>query len=201
MRIVCQKFEGSVWRCLLILFLQYLSYLNNILGTIASHEMVENIKITKKRGLGMMDEFISRFTDFEYPSRNEGKTASYYDSIKKGCIISNCQKENLSYKSSYKSKLFGEILSRFEGKKLNLRTIMDWPVTSKSYTIAAEDRKVHSNSKSLFRNHLQGLCEVKPLRVPPTAIQTSIVDVMRVVRMISIKNANPPIFLSWEKNV
>ena len=64
MRIVCQKCEGSVWRCLLIFFLQYLSHLN-ILGTIASHEMVENIKTTKTRGLERMDEFISRFTDFE----------------------------------------------------------------------------------------------------------------------------------------
>ena len=36
---------------------------------------------------------------------------------------------------------------------------------------------------------------------PSTEIQTSIVDAMRVVRMISVKNANPPIFLSWAKNV
>ena len=36
---------------------------------------------------------------------------------------------------------------------------------------------------------------------PSTEIQTSIVDAMRIVRMISIKNANPSIFLSWAKNV
>ena len=48
------------------------------------------------------------------------------------------------------SKSFGEILSRFEEKILNLRMIMDWPVTSKPYTIAIEDGKVRSNSKSLF---------------------------------------------------
>ena len=40
------------------------------------------------------------------------------------------------------------------------------------------------------------LCPIKPSSDPSTAIQTSIVDAMRVARMISIKNANPPIFLS-----
>ena len=45
------------------------------------------------------------------------------------------------------------------------------------------------------------LCQVKPLSDPSIAIQTSIVDAMRAVRMISIKNVNTPIFLLWAKNV
>ena len=98
------------------------------------------------------------------------------------------------------SKSFCEILFRFEGKKLNLRMIMDWPVTSKPYAIAVEDGKVRSNSKSLFRNYLQCLCQVKPSSNPSSAIKTSIVDATLVVRMISIKNVNPSIFLSWAKN-
>ena len=77
---------------------------------------------------------------------------------------------------------------------------MDWPVTSKPYAIAAEDGKVRSNSKSLFRNYLQCLCQVKPSSNPSSAIKTSIVDATLVVRMISIKNVNPSIFLSWAKN-
>ena len=85
--------------------------------------------------------------------------------------------------------------------KLTLCVIMDWPVTSKPYAIAAENGKVRSNSKSLFRNYLQCLCQVKPSSDPSTSIQTSIVDAMQVVGMISIKNANPPIFLLWAKNV
>ena len=36
--------------------------------------MVGNIKTTKTRGLERMDEFISRFTNFEYPGRNESKS-------------------------------------------------------------------------------------------------------------------------------
>ena len=39
--------------------------------------------------------------------------------------------------------------------------IMDWPVTSKPLAIAAENSKVRSNSKSLFRNYLQCLRQVK----------------------------------------
>ena len=70
-------------RCLIIFFLQYLSYLNNIPGAIASHEMVENIKPIKTRGLERINEFISRYTNFEYLGRNENKRASYYGSIKK----------------------------------------------------------------------------------------------------------------------
>ena len=38
------------------------------------------------------------------------------------------------------------------------------------------------------------LCQIKLSSGQSTAIQTSIVDAMRVVRMISIKNADPPIF-------
>ena len=74
--------------------------------------------------------------------------------------------------------------------------IMDCPATSKPYAIAAEDGKVRANSKSLFRNYLQCLYQVKPSSDPSTAIQTFIVDAMRAVRMSSIKNANLPIFLS-----
>ena len=54
----------------------------------ASHEMVENIKTTKTRGLERMDEFTSRFTDFEYPGRKESKRANYYDSIKIEKVVS-----------------------------------------------------------------------------------------------------------------
>ena len=75
---------------------------------------------------------------------------------------------------------------------------MHWPVTSKPYAIAAEDDKVRSDSESLY---LQCLRQLKPSSDPSAAIHTSIFDAMKVVRMISIKNANPLIFLSWAKNV
>ena len=89
--------------------------------------MVENIKTTKTRGLERMDEFISRFTNFEYPGRNENKRASYYDSIKKEKVVSfqTVKKKTPVTIPLDESKSFGEILSRFEGKKLNLCMIMD----------------------------------------------------------------------------
>ena len=95
----------------------------------------------------------------------------------KGCIISNYQKENPVTIPLDESKSFRKILSRFEGKKLNLRMIMDCHITSKPYAIAA-DGKVRSNSKSLFINYLHCLCQVKPSSDPSTAIQTFIVDAM-----------------------
>ena len=55
-------------------------------------------------------------------------------------------------------------------------------------------------SRSLVSEEIW-LCLVKPSSDPSTAIQTSIVDATRVVRMISIKNASPPIFLLCAKNV
>ena len=45
------------------------------------------------------------------------------------------------------------------------------------------------------------LCHIKPSSEPSTATQTTIVDVMGVVRMISIENSNPLIFLLWTKKV
>ena len=114
--------------------------------------MVENIKTRKTIGLVRMDEFTSRFTDFEYLGRNESKSGSYYGRIKKEKVLSfqNVKKKTPATIPLDESKSFGEILSRFEEKILNLRMIMDWPVTSKPYTIAIEDGKVRSNSKSLF---------------------------------------------------
>ena len=73
--------------------------------------MVENIKITETRGLERMDEFISRFTDPEYPGRNKDKRASSYDSIKKEKVVSfETVKKIIPVTNPLnKSKTFGEI--------------------------------------------------------------------------------------------
>ena len=47
-------------------------------------------------------------------------------------LLSTIKDENMSY---------GEILSRFENKKLDLRTIINWRVTSKPYSIYNENEK------------------------------------------------------------
>ena len=78
---------------------------------------------------------------------------------------------------------------------------MHWPVTRKPYSLAAEDGKVQSNRKSLFRNHLQALSPQQSTVNPSLSIYTCIVDTMKVVRMITIKDLNPPTFDSCAKKV
>ena len=171
------------------------------LGTTVSDEQVENIT-TKARDFETINEAITTFSD----------SANFLDlKKKKDCLYGGIKREKIKFQSEKKqlrgsipvdeSESFGKILSCFEGKKLNLRKIMDWPVTSKPYAVAAEDGKICSNSKSLLRNYLQLLCPVKPSNTAPVTIRTSVVDAMRVVRMIPVQDVDPPTFLSWAKNV
>ena len=44
------------------------------------------------------------------------------------------------------NKSIGEVLSSFDQSKLDLRMLMDWPVTSRSYTITAKDEKVRADT-------------------------------------------------------
>ena len=160
--------------------------------------MVKNIT-TKFRDFEKIDEAFSDSAN----SRELGKKKDYLHGGVKGEKV-KFQSEKKQLRDSFpvdESDSFGEILSSFEGKKLNLRMIMDWPVTSKPYAVAAEDGKISSNSKSLLRNYLQHLCPVKPSNTAPVSIRTSVVDAMRVVRMIPIEDVDPPTYLSWAKNV
>ena len=77
---------------------------------------------------------------------------------------------------------------------------MDWPVTSKPYAIAAEDGKIRSNAKSLFRNNLQLLSPEKLTKHPSLTICSSVVNTMRV-GLIPINDTNPTTFLSWAKKI
>ena len=65
------------------------------------------------------------------------------------------------------NKSFGEIFACFDNQTLNLRQIMNWPVTNKPYSICSEDGKVKAYTKSLFRNKLQSLCLVAPTNFAP----------------------------------
>lgn len=61
-----------------------------------------------------------------------------------------------------------------------------------------ESRKLN---KHLFRNHLQNLCPIPKMHKAPESISMSIVDAMRVVRMIPIAGLKPRIFKSWADSV
>ena len=51
-----------------------------------------------------------------------------------------------------------------------------------------------------MRNNLEKLCPVKPVKVAPDILAT-VVDAMKVVRIIPITGLKPPIFLTWANNV
>ena len=62
-------------------------------------------------------------------------------------------------------------------------------------------RLTKQTEKFLFLNKLKSLSPAAPIKSPPTYITTSIVDAMRVARIITIKDTNPPLFLTWERKV
>ena len=65
---------------------------------------------------------------------------------------------------------YGEI-SRFDNKKLDHGMIMNWPVTSKPYSICGEHEKTRSRRKSDFRNKLKLMLPLKPKNIPPTDLR------------------------------
>ena len=62
-------------------------------------------------------------------------------------------------------------------------------------------QKMENVVKSLLRNYLQQQSPEKLTKDPPAAIQSSVVDAMRVVRLIPITGASSPPFLPWAKRV
>ena len=86
---------------------------------------------------------------------------------------------------------YGEILSRFTNKKLDLRMIMNWSVTSKLYSMRDENEKTRSNHKSDFRNKSQLMSPLKPTNKPLTDVKVCAVDEMRVLRLIPITIIQP----------
>ena len=164
-------------------------------GEIATDEMKTDLNDIKERGETARDEFIERFTKADSP-------LSYYDPIKK-------QKFNLFEKKKSENKQsipedegqsFTEVLATFDQRKLDLRSIMDYCVTSKPWAIVNENEKSRESNKYLLRNYLQNICPVpKKYTLPDTS--ASIVDAMRVVRMIGIGNLKPHTYRSWANQI
>ena len=96
------------------------------------------------------------------------------------------------------SQSFTEIFALFDEKKmLNIRAIMEWPVFSKPWAIVNEDMKSRDNQKSLFRNGLQAMSPLTSTNTIPKDIATSIVDGMRIVRLIRVGNLQTKTFKCW----
>ena len=127
-------------------------------GQQASPEMIENFNNLKLRGRDALQEFLSRFTSSSN-STNEQSIKSYYDPIKRQKLItfkSTGTKVKTKTVTEDEKQYFTEILSVFDSRKLNLRYIIQWPVTySISYSICDKDGDSRSSQKALFRNKLQ----------------------------------------------
>ena len=157
--------------------------------------MKADLNDIKGRGETARDEFIGRFTNADSP-------LSYYDPIKK-------QKFNLFEKKKSENKQsipedegqsFTEVLASFDQRKLDLRRIMDYCVTSKPWSIVNENEKSRESNKYLLWNYLQNICPVPKKYSLPDA-SASIVDAMRVVRMIRIGNLKPHTYRSWANQI
>ena len=146
-----------------------------------------------------MNEFIARFTFQE----NNFSQNTYYDSIKKRKVVSfvTNRSKKISTIAEDENKSFDEIFACFDNQTLNLCQIMNWLVTNKLYSICSEDDKVKENTKSLFWNKLQSLCPVAPTNFAPKCVSASVVDAMRVVRIIPIKGTDPPLYSTWTKKL
>ena len=92
---------------------------------------------------------------------------------------------------------FAELLAQFDGKTVELKSAMHGRVTSKPWSIVNENDKTRANAKSAFRNLLQQSSPVSPTNAMPGDINVSVVDAMRVVKMISIKKVSPRTFRGW----
>ena len=78
---------------------------------------------------------------------------------------------------------------------------INWPVTSKPYSVCGKNEKTRSSRKSDFRNKLQLMSPLKPTSIPPTDVKVCVVDAMRVLRLIPITTTAPPTFLKWAEAV
>ena len=159
--------------------------------------MVKIVKSLEHIGENVINEFMAMFTFQE----NNSSQNTYYDSIKKQKVVSfvTTSNEKMPTVAEDENKSFGEIFACFDDQTLNLRQIMNWPVTNKPYSICSEDGNVKANAKSLFGNKLQSLCPVAPTNF--ARVSASVSDAMRVVRIIPRKGTNPPLYLTWAKKL
>ena len=94
-----------------------------------------------------------------------------------------------------------KFLAIFDQKKLNLRKIIDYCVTSKPWSVANEYERSRGNNKSLFRNYLQSESAASKLQKSPDNISSSIIDTTRVVRLISISGLKQRTLKSWADRI
>ena len=166
-------------------------------GEIATEEIINDIIDSKNRREVARNEFIQRF------KKNYSKL-KYDDPIKRN-QLKLFEKETRKKKHSIpedEGQSSTKFLAIFDQKKLNLRKIIDYCVTSKPWSVANEYERSRGNNKSLFRNYLQSESAASKLQKSPYNISSSIVvDTSRVVRLISIARLKQRTFKSWTDRI
>ena len=98
-----------------------------------------------------MNEFFKRITEKNEKERTITEK-SYQDPIKKQKLVifgSNQKKKKLLSTTEDEIESYGET-SRFDNKKLDHGMIMNWPVTSKPYSICGENEKHAPDVNQIF---------------------------------------------------
>ena len=173
-------------------------------GTIASDEMVRNVLSAKKTGEDAITELFTRFTT-TVTDVTDPKRAKYNDPIRKQKIytFTNQQQKKKKHQKipEDECELLGYVLAQFDEKRLDLKHLLQWPVTSKPWAICSKVEQRKSSRKPLFRNNLQLLSPAPSTATVPSGVCYCIVDAVRVVKMITITNLTTPTFLRWEKRL
>ena len=162
-------------------------------GLKATEQMTIDSPDIKTRGAKTRDMFLEALSSKE-------KKEVYYDSIKRQDIKLFVVKEKRKKKESValdESQSFAEVFSLFDEHKLDIRSILQWPVFSKLWAIVNEDLKSRDNANSVFKNALQLMAPINSTCVAPKGITASIVDCMRVVRMMRPSNFGGNTLRHW----
>ena len=164
-------------------------------GIKATDEMKEDSLNIKERGATARVSFIK-----ELPTK-ENKDA-YYSTIKRQPIKLFEKKGNTKKQGipSDESQSFTEIFALFDQKTLDLRKNLEWPVTSTPWAIVNEDLKSRQDHKHLFKKSLQLMSPIGAKLIAPNDIKITIVNGMRVVRLIKVTALNTNTFKCWANN-
>ena len=142
------------------------------------------------------DEFFRTYTQ-------EGTKLSYYDPFKQQPLklFENKTTKKKHSTPEDEGQSFTDIFAMHDEKKLDLRKIMDNCVASKPWAVLNEDEKSRSNSKHLLQNHLKNFSSIPKIHKILGNMSTSIVDVMRAIRTISVAALKPLTFKSWADEI
>jgi hypothetical protein len=152
-------------------------------GLLAPEKMVTNVLNKKDRGTQAKADFFEGITktasndkseesvetsavsegNKEQATDSQNPRPTYYDPIKRQPVHTfgtiGKQNKKMSIKVD-EGESYASILADFDKKELDMRVIMDWPITSRPSAISNEQGGSRPSSKSLFRNNIQVMSDV-----------------------------------------